>query len=554
MSNGPVSSALHQRCVISSRMKSARRLFGSVAFASFAAFLLVSRLALQPGEALRPPLSPSLLPPPQELPPPSTPASPLQRQRMQPPLPNTTLLRVPPAPSPPALPPPEPVSSCDAWDHAAPPTAAALDPQTQWVVVSLPLIGLGDYLAGLLSAYMLAAATQRHLYIETPFRGPFVSFAPYEVPPPVGLPSIGEKGKPTWWKGTRQVFHGHGGEAGTGCFPLSLINLSAPVLINPVPRNRACAKAWLADLETLGLWQRLVPGVEPASLETRAAFVYGCVLRSLFKPLPAVTRLFPEHPSTRAYAHACCRRPPPLRRPLHKGRAERRLARLQLPELLAGVAAGDLGPCEAAARLDVAAALSHHDVPARVGRSVRTLGARHRVDWPSQHVRRASDRPAGASHDEPRLLHGRGGAARRLVCLCGLGRVCLQALLPADRDTPLELVEHGDAPQWARPVPPALRRCHSRVSRLPRDAGSGAVRARWPLRRQLQHHGSQLARTRRGPHDAPCGRRVDGRWSAVVDGQLCVRKDSGVRAARIAAVQYRCSCNESCLSPTARPA
>ena len=174
---------------------------------------------------------------------------------------------------------------CANW-HRPPPAVSA---PGRWVVFAVPVLGLGDYLAGLASAYVLAAATRRHFYVRSPFIEGGVSFAPYEIPPPVGLDAIKQPRR--------------GGPAGTGCRPIDAINHSATVLVNPVSANRGCIQFWLADLLKLGFMDALVPGGVHQTLETpTAGLLYGCVLREVFQPTPDVAALIPKRPPSRVVA------------------------------------------------------------------------------------------------------------------------------------------------------------------------------------------------------------------------------------------------------------
>ena len=171
---------------------------------------------------------------------------------------------------------------CTQWQPVLPPTASDV---SRWVVHDgMPSNGgLGDYLASLTSAFLLAVMTRRRFYVKPPF-GNLTDFSPYNVPPPDALSSgivISD----------RFVSKGRT----YGCLRPDELrqrlegNLTAKGrIIFFRGQHRACASTWAPMLSPL--WHALVGRSEAtfADMEQRVALLYGCILRMLFKPGPAV--------------------------------------------------------------------------------------------------------------------------------------------------------------------------------------------------------------------------------------------------------------------------
>lgn len=136
------------------------------------------------------------------------------------------------------------------------------------------------------------------------FNPSLVSFAPYDVPPPIGL----ETQTITIPQHTCKSVH-----------PLSARVVALQGDSFPTPHNRACAWAWHSQLEPL--WHsmngssgaglpchrrhraldasnrdRTSTDSVLSGLVTQPSLVYGCLLRFLMKPKQRVTRLIPRAP------------------------------------------------------------------------------------------------------------------------------------------------------------------------------------------------------------------------------------------------------------------
>lgn len=164
---------------------------------------------------------------------------------------------------------PEALASCEAWDHLAPPLEG-----DRWVVLRSERVnGLGDWLAGFLSAFIVAAATRSRFYVESPF-DTMISFAPYDVAP-----------------STRRRLKV------VGCLnsTIAAIRQASGIIEYPGAKNRGCAWTWGGALGE-PFWSAFGKGARASDYETRAALVYGCVLKRFFRPGPSVLELMPELP------------------------------------------------------------------------------------------------------------------------------------------------------------------------------------------------------------------------------------------------------------------
>lgn len=181
---------------------------------------------------------------------------------------------------------------CFAWDSVMPPTVSSSSSQ-KWIVHRAETVyGLGDYLAGLMSAFFVAAQTGRRLYVDHPF-GELVSFAPYDVPPSEddwkyqrSFP-VRENECPLWDE-----------MIGTGA------DLETRVTVyegrdrledgSIIPTNRACAWSWRHNVTRV--WEALGGPTWDGDLErflTMPNIVYGCVL-TLFKPNKEIENMIPS--------------------------------------------------------------------------------------------------------------------------------------------------------------------------------------------------------------------------------------------------------------------
>lgn len=129
--------------------------------------------------------------------------------------------------------------------------------------------GLGDFLAGYLSAFLIAAATRSRLFVDHPFNHSLISFAPYDVAPSTHgrnvtvLQSFNRC--PQWPSDAFDVLVYEG-------------------LESKYPANRACAETWRDHLGTI--WNELQG-------DESAAVVYGCPLR-YFAPKDSLKRILPR--------------------------------------------------------------------------------------------------------------------------------------------------------------------------------------------------------------------------------------------------------------------
>lgn len=183
--------------------------------------------------------------------------------------------------------------ACEAWNDIMPPVAASSSSQ-KWIVHRVETVyGLGDYLAGVFSAFLIAAATRRRLYIDHPF-GDLVSFAPYDISPaPEAWRSarsyqVSENVCPRWR-------HMIGTEEDAASRVLVYEGKDRlPEDGSLIPANRACAWSWRHDLgpiwQTLGgpLWQE--GDFDRFLIEPN--LVYGCAM-SLFRPSRQIAGLIP---------------------------------------------------------------------------------------------------------------------------------------------------------------------------------------------------------------------------------------------------------------------
>lgn len=186
-----------------------------------------------------------------------------------------------------------PASSCPRWQAAAP-RVVDKSPEQKWIVHRAETVyGLGDYLAGLLSAFVLAAATDRRLFVDHPF-GDLVSFAPYNVTPPREAWSTSRTVRvelntcPEWDSligtaddnSTRVLIYGRSDhvEEGIG-----------------IPANRACAWSWRENLKPIwrALGGELWRDDHYDEFLTRSHVVYGCIL-NYFQPTDLVTDAIPQ--------------------------------------------------------------------------------------------------------------------------------------------------------------------------------------------------------------------------------------------------------------------
>lgn len=158
---------------------------------------------------------------------------------------------------------------CARWHHAAP--RPWDEGPGRWVVHRTTSVeGLGDWLSGFLSAFILAAATDRFLFVDAPFDSRLVSFAPYDKFPVMNA--------------TTYVT-----EAPYNLCPKLQVELAqaarADVWVYS-GGNRACAHSWAAAIPRV--WKGLGLTAQRALFE--AHLVYGCPLR-YFRPRPAVQSL-----------------------------------------------------------------------------------------------------------------------------------------------------------------------------------------------------------------------------------------------------------------------
>ena len=153
----------------------------------------------------------------------------------------------------------------------------------QWVIYDAPPRhgGLGDWLASLISAFLLSIIMKRRFFVRSPF-GELADFSPYDVPPPGPLPSgivVGDKlvGQTFYClepSELRKRLQGNLTEKGR--------------IVYFRGQHRACASTWAPMLAPL--WRALVGHTEAsfAHLDRHPAVLYGCILQLLFKPGPAV--------------------------------------------------------------------------------------------------------------------------------------------------------------------------------------------------------------------------------------------------------------------------
>lgn len=183
-------------------------------------------------------------------------------------------------------------AACDRWDGVMPPVSG----NSKWIVHRADTVyGLGDYLAGVFSAFILAASTGRRFYVDHPF-GDLVSFAPYDIPP-----------SENDWKHRRRflvgmnVCPGYDEVIGTDIDKNSRVTIyeGGDTLDDgtSLPANRACAWSWRENVTKV--WKSL-GGPDWRDGDYDAFFkqphvVYGCVL-SLFNPSDAVRAMIPTIP------------------------------------------------------------------------------------------------------------------------------------------------------------------------------------------------------------------------------------------------------------------
>lgn len=161
--------------------------------------------------------------------------------------------------------------------------------------------GLGDFLAGFLSALMLAAVTRRRLYVDSPFDGDHISFAPYNVAPPEHVTQRHVLVQPNRCPPFERLIGTEDDvRARLTYYEGRQTMPNEPTL--HMPANRACAWSWHKNLTLI--WTALAGEAFPPApttqqlmdhFLTRADLVYGCPLR-LFKPQTAVTRLMQPIP------------------------------------------------------------------------------------------------------------------------------------------------------------------------------------------------------------------------------------------------------------------
>lgn len=165
---------------------------------------------------------------------------------------------------------------CSRWQSVLPPVHDVAEDQ-RWVVHRTRTVnGLGDFLAGFLSALVLASATQSRLFVDHGMNSSLVSFAPYDVAPPASANNrtVRSFNKCPEWEelsGAQVVYY-------EGISPSK-------------PANRACASMWREHLGRV--WRAL--GVDETSdplWDRRPTLVYGCLLH-FFRPLPAITQRIP---------------------------------------------------------------------------------------------------------------------------------------------------------------------------------------------------------------------------------------------------------------------
>lgn len=176
---------------------------------------------------------------------------------------------------------------CSRWLPKLPPPPNLA---TKWVVHDGgPPSGLGDWLASLLSAYLLASALGRAFYVKSPFPTDWISFAPYDTPPPAHNASVTVR------------------EAGSlhayRCPSIGQLRDSAMSVIHYRGSHRICAHTWATQLAPL--WDALGgTGASFDDLESNAALLYGCALRRLFKEGPALLAIAsPKSSATRFAVH-----------------------------------------------------------------------------------------------------------------------------------------------------------------------------------------------------------------------------------------------------------
>lgn len=150
-----------------------------------------------------------------------------------------------------------------------------LAPATQgnkWVVHRSGTVwGLGDFMAGFLSAFLLAAATNRRLYVDHAFNKSLVSFAPYDVAPPE-LPN-------------RTVVVEQ-----NSCAKWAALRTREPILVYqsswyPRPPNRACGWAWRMHLKKVD------------------AQLYGRILAQFVNAKDEVLKLIPQKLKPQVVVH-----------------------------------------------------------------------------------------------------------------------------------------------------------------------------------------------------------------------------------------------------------
>lgn len=181
-------------------------------------------------------------------------------------------------------------AACARWTSVMPPTEDLLASQ-KWVVHRAETVyGLGDYLAGLLSAFLVAVSTRRRFYVDHPFGENLVSFAPYNKKPPLQA-----------WEQQRS-FHVELNHCPEWRALMDALNDEhSRVLVYEgadmrkgvvLPPNRACIWSWRHNMTYL--WRALSGDnrwepTEESSFEaflTRSHVVYGCVLQKIFHPDP----------------------------------------------------------------------------------------------------------------------------------------------------------------------------------------------------------------------------------------------------------------------------
>lgn len=125
----------------------------------------------------------------------------------------------------------------------------------------------------------MAATLGRRFYVEHIFNKSYVSFAPYDVPPP----------EAAWRRGNASVLPRH---SSCPSFPEN----EAFVIIyggDDLPPNRACAWVWRTRLCRLRRALRLT---DDDALLGAAAEVYGCALRRFVRPTKALAARIPVPP------------------------------------------------------------------------------------------------------------------------------------------------------------------------------------------------------------------------------------------------------------------